>query len=138
MDTIASPRTYEASLYSVGGNLLAADEILKIGGLDKRILPKLLTPEQTEKLLEGMQQAKIMKPSMDCLSPIGDELLTDLNCDGEVNIFDVSLAASALGTKIGDPMWKVEADVNLDGAVNIYDISSIAKDFGRRVVISPT
>jgi acetoin utilization deacetylase AcuC-like enzyme len=28
MDTIASPRTYEASLYSVGGNLLAADEIL--------------------------------------------------------------------------------------------------------------
>ena len=69
---------------------------------------------------------------------IGDELLTDLNCDGEVNIFDVSLAASALGTKIGDPMWKVEADVNLDGAVNIYDISSIAKDFGRRVVISPT
>ncbi|MFX1503748.1 MAG: histone deacetylase [Promethearchaeota archaeon] len=29
MDTIASPRTYEASLYAVGGNLLAADEILK-------------------------------------------------------------------------------------------------------------
>jgi len=28
MDTIASPKTYEASLYSVGGNLLAADEIL--------------------------------------------------------------------------------------------------------------
>ena len=28
MDTIASPMTYEASLYSVGGNLQAADEIL--------------------------------------------------------------------------------------------------------------
>ena len=28
MDTIASPKTYEASLYAVGGNLQAADEIL--------------------------------------------------------------------------------------------------------------
>jgi len=28
MDTIASPKTYEASLFSVGGNLQAADEIL--------------------------------------------------------------------------------------------------------------
>ncbi|MFW9827156.1 MAG: histone deacetylase [Candidatus Thorarchaeota archaeon] len=28
MDTIASPKTYEASLYSVGGNLQAADDIL--------------------------------------------------------------------------------------------------------------
>ena len=65
----------------------------------------------------------------------GDELLTDLNYDGEVDIFDVSLAASAFGTKIGNLKWIMEADVNLDGTIDISDIYSIAKDFGRRVII---
>ncbi len=53
-----------------------ADEMLKIAEIDKNILPRLLTPEQEEALLEGMQEAKVMKPSLDCLSPIGSDLLT--------------------------------------------------------------
>ncbi len=53
----------------------SADEILKIANLDPKIMPKLLTPEQIEALLNGMQEAKIQNPSTDCLSPIGDEIL---------------------------------------------------------------
>jgi len=53
-----------------------ADEILKNAGkLDGKILPRLLTLEQADALLKGMQGSKIMSPSTDCLSPIGAEVL---------------------------------------------------------------
>jgi len=37
--------------------------------------PKLLKPEQTEALIMGIKETKIMNPSLDCLSPIGSEPL---------------------------------------------------------------
>jgi len=52
-----------------------ANEIITIAGLDPKVMPRYLTPDQIEVLLEGMQQAKIMSPSTDCLSPIGAETL---------------------------------------------------------------
>jgi len=52
-----------------------ATEILRIANLDPKILPKLLHSDQVEALLEGMQKAKIMSPSTDCLSPITAEIL---------------------------------------------------------------
>ena len=52
-----------------------ADEILKNAKLDGKILPRLLTLEQAEALLKGMQGTKIMAPSTDCLSPIGADVL---------------------------------------------------------------
>lgn len=57
----------------VGGG--TAEEMLKIAEIDPAILPRLLTPDQEEALLKGMQSAKVMKPSLDCLSPITDVLL---------------------------------------------------------------
>lgn len=57
----------------VGGGTAA--EMLKAAELDGNIMPKLLTSEQQEALLMGMQAAKVMKPSLDCLSPITAELL---------------------------------------------------------------
>lgn len=52
-----------------------AEEMLKVAEIDGNIMPRLLTQEQEENLLKGMQQAKVMKPSLDCLSPITAELL---------------------------------------------------------------
>jgi len=52
-----------------------ADEILKITGLDPKIMPKLLSVEQADKLIKAMHGAKIMSPTTSCLSPIGDENL---------------------------------------------------------------
>jgi len=65
----------------VGGG--TADEIIKIANsnldrdsqIDGKFLPRLLKPEQVEALLKGMQEAKVMNPSTDCLSPIGAELI---------------------------------------------------------------
>ena len=53
-----------------------ANEILKNAGkLDGKILPRLVTLEQADSLLKGMQGSKIMAPSTDCLSPIGESVL---------------------------------------------------------------
>ncbi|MBD3262985.1 DNA topoisomerase VI subunit B [Candidatus Woesearchaeota archaeon] len=52
-----------------------ADEILKNAKLDGKILPRLITLEQANFLLRGMQGTKIMSPSTDCLSPIKAEIL---------------------------------------------------------------
>jgi DNA topoisomerase VI subunit B len=47
----------------------------KLGEINPQYSPKLITPDQVEKLLLGMQNAKISRPSLDCLSPIGGALL---------------------------------------------------------------
>lgn len=57
----------------------------------------------------------------------------DVNFDGQVNIMDISTAATAYGSKGGQPRWNIEADVNVDGVINILDLANIAKNFGRKV-----
>ena len=47
----------------------------KIAEINPKFSPKYITAEQVEKLLLGMQNAKVARPSLDCLSPIGGELL---------------------------------------------------------------
>jgi DNA topoisomerase VI subunit B len=47
----------------------------KIKQIDGKFSPKYLTADQVEKLLLGMQNAKVSRPSLDCLSPIGGDLL---------------------------------------------------------------
>lgn len=56
---------------------------------------------------------------------------TDLNLDGEVDIFDVVTAATAFGAKPGDPTWNIEADIVVDGVIDIFDIVRIATAFGQ-------
>jgi hypothetical protein len=54
----------------------------------------------------------------------------DVNADGIVNIVDISIAARAFGTQLGDPKWNANADVNEDGIINILDIYGIAREYG--------
>lgn len=61
-------------------------------------------------------------------------LKTDLDRDGEVDIVDVAIAASAFGTKPGDSRWREEADMDSDDEINILDLAEIALDFGRTSV----
>jgi hypothetical protein len=51
--------------------------------------------------------------------------------DGKVNILDISLAAKAYGSKLGDERFELNADLNNDGVINILDISAIAREYGR-------
>ena len=47
----------------------------------------------------------------------------DVNEDGVVNIFDLTLVAQAIGTD------SLEGDVNGDGAVNVFDLVIVANEF---------
>lgn len=58
-------------------------------------------------------------------------ILGDIDGSGEVNIVDVSKAAFAFDTKLGDEKWNPNADINEDRVINIVDISKIAKEFGK-------
>jgi len=57
--------------------------------------------------------------------------LTDLNGDGVVNIIDVSIVASAFGSRPGFANWNENADVDGNGVVNIVDVTMAARDCGR-------
>lgn len=54
-----------------------ASKICKISGLKVSMKPQELNHEQIEKLWRNMQAAKIMKPPLDCLSPISESLLEE-------------------------------------------------------------
>jgi hypothetical protein len=59
-------------------------------------------------------------------------LFTDLNCDGVVNMVDITMIAAAFGSKVGNQKWSNIADVNHNGVINIVDITLLTIDFGKR------
>lgn len=58
-------------------------------------------------------------------------ILGDVNCDGKVDTRDLSEAATAFGSYLGDVRWNPNADVNCDGVVDIRDLALIASNFGK-------
>lgn len=59
------------------------------------------------------------------------KILGDINGDGIVDIFDITIAAAAFGSSPGDPSWDERADINMDGIVDIFDLVIIATHFGQ-------
>lgn len=57
-------------------------------------------------------------------------VLCDVNCDGEVDVKDIGLAARAFGETPTRPRWNPMADVNQDGTIDLKDIALVAKHFG--------
>ena len=54
----------------------SAEEILKIAKIDKNRHPIELNHEELERLHKAMQTVKLIAPPTDCLSPLGEELIT--------------------------------------------------------------
>ncbi len=54
----------------------------------------------------------------------------DVNCDNQVNVFDVLLVATAWGTSDGDPDYQAEYDLNEDGSIDIEDLTMVAEYWG--------
>ena len=54
----------------------------------------------------------------------------DVNGDNEVNVLDLIVVATALGTHPGEPNWKPNADVRNDGEINVLDLILIANYLG--------
>ncbi len=53
----------------------------------------------------------------------------DLNNDGEVDIQDIAMAASAFGSYPGHARWDVSADFNDDERIDMRDLHLIAINF---------
>jgi hypothetical protein len=56
----------------------------------------------------------------------------DVNNDGVVNVFDLSIMLSDWGTN------NTSADVNNDGTVNVFDLSTLLSNWGKTSTVSPT
>jgi parallel beta-helix repeat protein len=54
----------------------------------------------------------------------------DINGDNNVNVLDLIIVASALGTRLGDPEWKPNADIKEDNIINVLDLILIASYLG--------
>lgn len=56
--------------------------------------------------------------------------LTDLNCDGRVDVKDVVIVAIAFGSYPGHLRWNPLADISIDERIDVRDIAKVAKDYG--------
>jgi len=54
----------------------------------------------------------------------------DVNGDGVVDIFDLSIVGRAYFTFIGDPDYNPDADLNEDGLVDMRDLAIVALNYG--------
>ncbi|MDI6825880.1 MAG: DNA topoisomerase VI subunit B [Candidatus Aenigmarchaeota archaeon] len=70
--TIASFLTNDFSRIGIG----TAKEICNLAGIDPRISPQRLDIGDSEKLFKAMQKVKLIRPPTDCLSPLGEDLIT--------------------------------------------------------------
>lgn len=55
----------------------------------------------------------------------------DVNCDAEVDIWDVAIVAAAYGSYPGHYKWNVDADVNHDNEVDTRDIAITTRNYGK-------
>ncbi len=59
------------------------------------------------------------------------KMLGDVNGDGNVNIYDIVLAATAYGSRLGDENWNPDVDLAPRyGFINIYDLVTITALYG--------
>lgn len=55
----------------------------------------------------------------------------DINLDNRVDIYDIVLACVSYGSKVGDPLWNLDADIAPPyGKIDIYDIATVASHYG--------
>lgn len=58
-------------------------------------------------------------------------LISDVNSDGRVDIFDVITVLYAYGSSPTDASWNSLADVNQDSTIDICDLVAVIADFGK-------
>lgn len=61
-------------------------------------------------------------------------LFTDIDRNGEVDIFDIASVAKAYGAEPSHQNWNPKLDLDGSGLVDIFDIAKVAKDFGKKRV----
>jgi DNA topoisomerase VI subunit B len=88
----------------------------KHGEINPQYSPKLITAEQVEKLLLGMQNAKVARPSLDCLSPIGEDLLKK-SIESEFDVEFIHTITRPAAVYRGNP-FQIEVGIGYGGELD--------------------
>ena len=82
-------------------------------------------PEEVQGVASGLVNTEHALPNIDgeMYLRVKPKNPADVNGDGVVNIFDLTIVAQGFGTD------KPEADVNGDGVVNVFDLVFVANQF---------
>ena len=85
---------------------------------------QITLPEEVQGVASGWVNTEHALPNLDgeMYLRVTPKNPADVNGDGVVNIFDLTLVAQALGTD------KREGDVNGDGAINVFDLVFVAAE----------
>jgi len=59
------------------------------------------------------------------------KMMGDVNGDGKVDIFDLTIIALAFGSKPGDPNWNPDADLDPNNIIDIFDLVLITLNYGK-------
>ena len=89
-------------------------------------LPQVLTlPEEVQAVASGLVNTEHALPNLDgeMYLRVKPKNSVDVNGDGVVNIFDLTIVAQGFGTD------SLEGDVNGDGIVNVFDLVFVANQF---------
>ncbi|RLC24279.1 MAG: hypothetical protein DRH93_04975 [Deltaproteobacteria bacterium] len=62
---------------------------------------------------------------------IGQDCSCDIDTDGDVDGFDLSVFSASYGFSAGDPEFNFDADFDMDGSVDLDDIMEFRLDFGK-------
>jgi len=111
----------------------SAEEILKIAKLDKNHHPAELAHEELERLHKAMQTVKLIAPPTDCLSPLGEELITKgLQKEIEADYFAAVSRPPAVYN--GTP-FQVEVGLAYGGKLNPNDQAQLLR-FANKVPLT--
>lgn len=107
-----------------------AKEICENAALLPNTKPNSLSREQAEKLLEGIKKTKLIAPSTDCISPIGESLI-EKGLKKEINAEFYCSTARPAAVYRGNP-FVIEAAISYGGELPAEDQVTILR-FANRV-----
>ncbi|MDI9616162.1 MAG: DNA topoisomerase VI subunit B [Methanothrix sp.] len=99
------------SFSSIGN--IAAQEILQNSGLDPSMDPRSLDYDQSRRLFEALRRIKIKSPPVDCLSPIGEDLIRS-GLAKEYSVDFIATVSRPVAVHSGNP-FVVEAGIGFGG-----------------------
>ncbi len=107
-----------------------AKEICENSALLPKTKPKEMSRQQTEKLVEGIKKTKIIAPPVDCISPLGEELILK-GLKKEINAEFYCAVTRPAAVYRGNP-FVMEAGIAYGGEINPEGLVNILR-FANRV-----
>ncbi|HOK58415.1 MAG TPA: DNA topoisomerase VI subunit B [Methanothrix sp.] len=102
------------SFSSIGN--IAAQEIIQNSGLDPSMDPRSLDYDQSKRLFEALRRIKLKSPPVDCLSPIGEDLIRS-GLAKEYRVDFIATVSRPVSVYSGNP-FVVEAGMGFGGELD--------------------